>query len=58
MFPNGNSIHRSPSGIKCFQNESVLPEEENYKDCHLEYSSEWSRIVDIEGREPAKAGEL
>ena len=29
----------SPSGIKCFQNESVLPEEENYRDCNLEYSS-------------------
>ena len=27
MFPNGNSILRSPSDIKCFQNESVLPEE-------------------------------
>ena len=39
MFPNGNSILRSPSGIKCFQNESVLPEEENYRDGNLEYSS-------------------
>ena len=35
-----------------------LPEEDNYKDCHLEYSSIWSRIMDLEERGRAKAGEL
>ena len=27
-----------------------LPEEENYKYCHLEYSSVWSRIMELEER--------
>ena len=30
--------------------ETKKPEEENYIDCHLEYSSVWSRIVDLEER--------
>ena len=28
----------------------ALPEEENYKDCHMEYSSVWSRIMELEER--------
>ena len=35
-----------------------LPEEENYKDCHLGYFSEWSRMIDLKERGRAKAGEL
>ena len=27
-----------------------MPEEENYKDCHLEYSSIWRRIMDLQER--------
>ena len=35
-----------------------LPEEENYKDCHLRYFSEWSRMTDLKERGRAKAGGL
>ena len=28
----------------------ALPEEENYEDCHVDYSSVWSRIMELEER--------
>ena len=45
---------------ECVKQRSLqpLPEEENYIDCHLEYSSVWSQIVDLEERGHEEARKL